>query len=182
MVMLTCLVMYIWFLECRNLLKYLDAEMSVKAMVVDDLMSECVNNNIIADAFTKKRHHRNVSVILLVQNLFCQGRIMRTVHLNTEYVVLFGNARDKGQFNHFTRHIEPLNSKRLMEAYINATSKPLSHMLVDLKPLTPNPLRYIIILYQTMNRLYTLLAVVKFENIVILYCFMLHTFIQKQNI
>ena len=97
----------------KSLDKYLDADSSVKAMVFDDLMSECVNNNIIAVAFTKKRHHRNVSVILLVQKLFCQGRIMRTVHLNTEYVVLFGNARDKGQFNHFARHIKPLNSKNV---------------------------------------------------------------------
>ena len=62
--------------------------------------------------------------------------------LNTQYVVLFGNARDKGQFNPFARQIEPLNTTGLMEAYVDATSKPFSYMLVDLKSLTPNPLRY----------------------------------------
>ena len=29
-----------------------------------------------------------------------------------------------------------------MKPYIDATNEPYSHLLVDLKPLTPNPLRY----------------------------------------
>ncbi len=126
----------------ESLDKYLDDEEGCKAMVFDDLMTECVDNNMLASAFTKMRHHRNVSVILLVQNLFCQGKMMRTIHLNTEYIVLFGNARDKSQFNHFARQVEPNNSKRLLKAYVDATSEPYSHFLVDLKPQTPNPLRY----------------------------------------
>ena len=126
----------------ESLDKFLDMEPGSKALVFDDLMSECVDNQMIAEAFTKKRHHRNVSVILLVQNLFCQCKSMRTIHLNTEYVVLFGNARDKSQFQHFARQVEPNNSKSLMKSYIDATNEPYSHFLVDLKPLTPNPLRY----------------------------------------
>ena len=97
---------------------------------------------MIADAFTKKRHHRDVSVILILQNLFCQGKVMRTVQLNTEYFVLFHNARDKSQFLHFARQVEPTRTSQLMEAYVDATSKPYHHFLVDLKPLTPNALRY----------------------------------------
>lgn len=112
------------------------------AFVFDDLMSECVNNNMIAEAFTKKRHHRGVSVIVMVQNLFIQGKVMRTIHLNSEYIILFGNIRDKSQFAHFARQLEPTHSKRLLEAYIDATKEPYSHFLVDLKTLTPNPLRY----------------------------------------
>ena len=91
----------------ESLDKYLNADSSFKAMVFDDLMLECVNNNIIANAFTKKRHNKNVSVILLVQNLLCQGRNMFIVHLNTEYVVLFGNARDS-----FTTKQSTLISRR----------------------------------------------------------------------
>ena len=127
----------------KSLDKYLDADPGgPKAFMFDDLMTECVDNIMIAEAFTKKRHHRDVSVILLVQNLFCQGKAMRTVHLNTEYVVLFGNVRDKSQFQHFARQIEPTNSKRLMDAHVDATNTTYSHLLVDLKPLTPNQLRY----------------------------------------
>ena len=122
--------------------KYLDDYEGAKVMIFDDLMSESSGSSMIADAFTKKRHHRDVSVILILQNLFCQGKVMRTVQLNTEYFVLFHNARDKSQFLHFARQVEPTRTSQLMEAYVDATSKPYHHFLVDLKPLTPNALRY----------------------------------------
>ena len=67
---------------------------------------------------------------------------MWTVHLNTEYVVLVGNVRDKSQFQHFARQIEPTNSKRLRDAYVDATNTTYSHLLVDLKPLTPSQFKY----------------------------------------
>ena len=63
---------------------------------------------------------------------------MRNVHLNTEYVVLFGNPRDKSQFGHLAGQLEPKHSKAL----VDATSQPYSHVLVDLKPHTPDELRY----------------------------------------
>ena len=125
-----------------NLDKYLDMYEGPKCMIFDDLMSKCVDNKMISEAFTKKRHHRNVSVIVILQNLFCQGKAMRTIQLNTEYFVLFANARDKSQFFHFARQVEPTRTSQLMEAYTDATSKPFHHFLVDLKPSTPNPLRY----------------------------------------
>ena len=122
--------------------KFLDMYSGPKIMVFDDLMAECVGSNLMADAFTKKRHHRDVSVILILQNLFCQGKVMRTVQLNTQYFVLFANARDKSQFFHFARQVEPTRANQLMDAYTDATSKAFHHFLVDLKPTTPNALRY----------------------------------------
>ena len=67
---------------------------------------------------------------------------MRNVHLNTEYVVLFRNLREKSQFGHLARQLEPKHSKTLVDAYVDATSSPYSHILVDLKPHTPDELRY----------------------------------------
>ena len=113
-----------------------------KAMVFDDMMMQCANSELIAQAFTQKRHHQNLSVILILQNLYCQGKVMRNVHLNTEYVVLFRNPRDKSQFGHLARQLEPKHSKALVDAYVDATSRPYSHLLVDLKPHTPDALRY----------------------------------------
>ena len=102
----------------------------------DDMMMQCANSELIAQAFTQKRHHQNLSVILILQNLYCQGKVMRNVHLNTEYVVLFRNPRDKSQFGHLARQLEPKHSKALVDAYVDATSRPYSHILVDLKPHT----------------------------------------------
>ena len=122
--------------------RYLDSEEGRKVFVFDDLMSECMDNKMVSEAFTKKRHQRDVSVILILQNLFCQGRVMRTIQLNTEYFILFANARDKSQFHHFARQVEPTRTKQLMDAYADETSKPYAHFLVDLKTETPNALRY----------------------------------------
>ena len=121
---------------------YLESTAGPKLVVFDDMMTQCANSEMIAQAFTQKRHHQNVSVVLILQNLYCQGKVMRNVHLNTEYVVLFRNPRDKSQFGHFARQLEPKRSKDLMDAYADATSRPYSHLLVDLKPHTPDVLRY----------------------------------------
>ena len=67
---------------------------------------------------------------------------MRNVHLNTEYVVLFSNPRDKSQFGHLARQLKPKHSKTLVDAYMDETSRPYSHHLVNLKPHTPDALRY----------------------------------------
>ena len=48
-------------------------------LIFDDLMD---NPKRIADWFTKKSHHRNVSVIHIVQNLFHQNKEQRTISLN----------------------------------------------------------------------------------------------------
>ena len=112
------------------------------AMVFDDIMMQCASSELIAQAFTKKRHHQNLSIILILQNLYCQGKVMSNVHLNTEYVILYRNPRDKSQFGHLARQLERKHSKSLVDAYVDATSRPYSHLLVDLKPLTPDALRY----------------------------------------
>ena len=93
-----------------------------KAMVFDDMMMQYASSELIAQAFTQKRHHQNLSVILILQNLYCHGNVMRNVHLNTEYVVLFCNPRDKSQFGHLARQLEPKHSKSLVDAYVVATS------------------------------------------------------------
>ena len=61
-------------------------------LVVDDLMHE--TNETVANLFTKGSHHRNVSVLFLVQNLFPKNKFARTISLNAHYMVLFKNPRD----------------------------------------------------------------------------------------
>ena len=112
------------------------------AIDFDDMMMQCTSSELIAQAFTQKRYHQNLSVIFILQNLYCQGNVMRNVLLNTQYVVLFRNPRDKSQFGHLARQLEPKHSEALVDAYVDATSRPYSHLLVDLKPHTPDALRY----------------------------------------
>ena len=70
-------------------------------LVIDDLMNEA--DESVANLFTKGSHHRNVSVIFLVQNLFHKNKHVRTISLNSHYMVLFKNPRDASQFASLAR-------------------------------------------------------------------------------
>ena len=43
-------------------------------VVLDDLMSQCSNNQCAADLFTRGWHHRWISLLYLTQNLFPPGK------------------------------------------------------------------------------------------------------------
>ena len=58
-------------------------------VIIDDLMSETKDSEELAKLFTKGSHHRNATIIMIVQNLFAKGNAMRTVNLNSHYVVVF---------------------------------------------------------------------------------------------
>jgi len=53
-------------------------------IILDDLMDE--TDQRVASLFTKKSHHRNISVMLIVQNLFNRNKYHRTISLNTHYM------------------------------------------------------------------------------------------------
>ena len=110
-------------------------------IVIDDLMSEASNNKRICDLFTKGSHHRNLSVICLVQNLYYQGKESRTMSLNSQYLVLFNNPRDQQQVMVLARQMYPGQSEKLLSSYKMATSKPYGYLAIDLKPDTPNDKR-----------------------------------------
>ena len=110
-------------------------------IVIDDLMSEASNDKRICDLFAKGSHHRNLSVICLVQNLYYQGKESRTMSLNSQYLVLFNSPRDQQQTTVLAREMHPGQSEKFLSTYRMATSKPFGYLLIDLKPDTPNDKR-----------------------------------------
>lgn len=110
-------------------------------LIIDDLMNDASNNLEVQNVFTKYVHHRNLSCIYLVQNLFIQGKASRTISLNTNYLVLFKNPRDKYQITLIGRQMFPGNSKFFLEAFNDATSTTYGYLLIDYKAKTPDYLR-----------------------------------------
>lgn len=111
-----------------------------KLIIIDDLMRESSGHTIV-DLFTKGSHHKNISVIFITQNIFHQGSGQRDISLNTNYIVIFKNPRDRAQIQHLARQVFPENPKFLSEAYHNATTPPHGYLLLDLKQTTPDNLR-----------------------------------------
>jgi len=108
-------------------------------LIVDDLMDEA--DRSVANLFTKGSHHRNVSVVFLVQNMFHKNKYIRTISLNAHYMVLFKNPRDASQFASLARQMYPNRSTFAVEAYKDATRQPFSYLLVDLHPEQDEDLR-----------------------------------------
>ena len=51
-------------------------------VVIDDLMQELSNDPQITSLITKGCHHRNLSVIFILQNIFHRGKELRDMSLN----------------------------------------------------------------------------------------------------
>jgi len=106
-------------------------------LILDDLMHEV--DDRVEKIFTKYSHHRDVSIMLLTQNLFFKKA--RTIALNAHYMVLFRNPRDGMQIAHLARQMFPSKSKFMIEAFKDATEHPYSYMVIDLKADTEDRLR-----------------------------------------
>jgi hypothetical protein len=107
-------------------------------IIIDDLMVEAGNAQDVSDMFTKGSHHENMSVVLILQNLFHQSSKMRRISLNTQYVVLMKNPRDISQVRCFAQQLDPGNVQFVVNAYKQATMRPHGYLLVDLTQTTPD--------------------------------------------
>lgn len=114
---------------------------SVNMLIVDDLMASACASDEIEKAFTQYVHHWNLSILYIVQNVFCQGKSSRTIALNTKYMVLFKNPRDKLQITTLARQMYPGRSSFFLEAFEDATQSPYGYLFVDLNAATPEDYR-----------------------------------------
>jgi hypothetical protein len=92
-------------------------------------MAQSSKDKRIADLFTKGSHHRNLSIIYIVQNMFHKGKEMRNISLNANYIVLFKSPRDKQQIS--ARQVNPGRVQEFMKSYEDATSRPHGYLIQD---------------------------------------------------
>ena len=76
-------------------------------IVLDDQMIDASKDKRIENLFTRGSHHRNLSVIYIVQNLFYQEKDSRSISLNSHYLILFKNPRDKLQIVTLPKQMYP---------------------------------------------------------------------------
>jgi hypothetical protein len=131
------------FIEFKEGLPSIEASIRINQLIIlDDLMMETKDNEDILAIFTRKSHHRKISIILLTQNIFCKGSCMRSMSLNAHYIVCFNNPRDRSQIKYLARQINPSYPRYIEDAFIDATTqRPYSYILFDLKQTTPEKMR-----------------------------------------
>ena len=104
-------------------------------VIVDDLMSQCSQNQSMSDLFTKGSLHRGVSVI------FPPGKQSRTISLNSHYIIVLKNPRDSLGISTLARQMCPNNTNFLLQSFQDATKKPYGYLLLDLHQLSPENMR-----------------------------------------
>jgi hypothetical protein len=108
-------------------------------IILGDLMDE--TDQRVASLFTKKSHHKNISVMYIVQNLFHRGKHHRTISRNAHYTVLFKNLTDISQIMALAHQMYPRITQFFLEAFVRATARPDGYMVIDMKQNTPDILR-----------------------------------------
>ena len=110
-------------------------------IVLDDLMSQCSNDQRVAGLFTRGSHHLGISVLYLTQNVFPPGKLSRTISLNSHYMLIFRNPRDSLGISTLAKQMFPKHTDYLLEAFRDATSKPYGYLMIDCHQLTPENMR-----------------------------------------
>jgi len=92
-------------------------------VIVEGLLTDDYSKQV-CELLTRGSHHRNISVILITQNLFHQGRFCRDISLNGHYIVPLKNVRDNKQFMYLASQVYPEGSLGLYNAYLDAKQEP----------------------------------------------------------
>ena len=110
-------------------------------IILDDLIFQASDHPEVVKIFTQYRHHKNMSVFLLSQNIFHQGKHSRTISLNSNYLILFKNPRDKLQMNILAQQMFPSNKSFFLESFEDATREPHGYLILDCTPTCPDRFR-----------------------------------------
>ena len=87
--------------------------------------------DVILDLFMKGSHHKNISVIFITQNIFHKGKSQRDISLNTKYIVVYKNPRDRAQIQHLACQVYSEDPKFLQEVYFDATQTSHTYLFLD---------------------------------------------------
>lgn len=110
-------------------------------LILDDLMADAGKNSEVASLFTKHCHHKNISVILVLQNLYHKASQMRDIHTSCNFLIIFKNPRDNAQIRYLEHQCFPEWKNYLTQAYAIACSRPYGYLAIDLMQTTPNDRR-----------------------------------------
>ncbi len=111
------------------------------AIILDDLMS-VADSEVVELLFSRISHHRTCSVVLVLQNLFNQGRRMRTIQLNSKYVVILRSPRDVTQLRVLGMQLFPKTPLAIQEAYEDVMEhQQYGHLVIDMSSQCDNDKR-----------------------------------------
>ena len=101
-----------------------------KIVVFDDYLDEV--GPTLKHLFTVLTHHYNCFTIFLSQTLFDKTKELRTLSINTQYMVLFNNPRDRMSISQLAKQVFPGRVDLLNQAYQKAINgRSYGYLLLD---------------------------------------------------
>ncbi len=93
-----------------------------------------------SDIWCAQVHHRKFIMITILHELYGRrsGSILRTISLNSSYIVLHKYVRDMTIAQALGRQFDPNNVRRYVNIYKDATSKPYGYLFLDLTNTCPD--------------------------------------------
>ena len=76
----------------------------------------------VMEIFTTNSHHKNISVIYVAQNIFCNAKNSRTISLNCQYMILTNSPRDRLQVKILGKQMFPGDTKYFADSYNDAVT------------------------------------------------------------
>ena len=116
--------------------KYIDLEKQ-NLFIFDDLMIESVNDKNVTELFTRKSHHMNTSVILILQDIFYHGSERKTFIRNAQYLTLFSNPLDQSSIYAVANKIMPKRVAIFFKIFEAVTKRPHGYLFIDGRQTTP---------------------------------------------
>ena len=116
-------------LDMKDILEMFPKDLP-KIVVFDNFLDEV--GMVLKHFFTVLTHHYNCLTIFLCQNLFSAKSELRSLSINSQYMILFNNPRDRSAILHLAKQVFPGNVHQLNNAYMVATeATPYGYLLLD---------------------------------------------------
>lgn len=122
--------------------------------IFDDLQSEVLTNPKLTSLFSKKCHHRSVTIFLIVQNLFYNGRERLSMFRCAHYLCIFQSHLDKSQIYSLAHKILPGKQKLFIKIFEAATNKPNGYLFLDGHQHTPPEARFRTDLFEGFQKVF----------------------------
>ena len=113
-----------------------------------------MQNPHVTNLFTRESHHRNITIILILQDLFSYGKQRKTFLRNSHYLVLFNNYLDKSSIYTIAQRIMPKRIRLFLSIFEKATRKPYSYLFIDGRANTPESARFRSDIFGTYQTVY----------------------------
>ena len=110
-------------------------------LFLDDIMEDMAPKLELSKIFTQLCHHKQLTCILSVQNLFFQNNNYKNMALNCSYLVLFRAPGNKRQIPIIGSRMFPGKASKFVDSYEKATKLPYSYLFVDYRQKTRNLMR-----------------------------------------